>query len=65
MSVQVKREILSDTETLTTDTKSGTVLQDFKQWIFWLFVLGLTALSDNISVYIGSSPKEREKEEKG
>ena len=31
----------------------------------WLVVLGLTALSDNISVYIGLSPKEREKEEKG
>ena len=30
-----------------------------------LVVLGLTALSDNISVYIGPSPKEREKEEKG
>ena len=31
----------------------------------WLVVLGLTALLDNISVYIGPSPKEREKEEKG
>ena len=31
----------------------------------WLVVLGLTALCDNISVYIGPSPKEREKEEKG
>ena len=31
----------------------------------WLVVLGLTALRDNISVYIGPSPKEREKEEKG
>ena len=29
----------------------------------WL-VLGLTALWDNISVYIGPSPKEREKEER-
>ena len=29
----------------------------------WL-VLGLTALSDSISVYIGPSPKEREKEER-
>ena len=28
----------------------------------WLVVLVLTALSDNISVYIGPSPKEREKE---
>ena len=29
----------------------------------WLVVLGLTALLDSISVYIGPSPKEREKEE--
>ena len=29
----------------------------------WLVVLGLTALSDSISVYIGPSPKKREKEE--
>ena len=32
----------------------------------WLgFFFGLTAFWDNISVYIGPSPKEREKEEKG
>ena len=30
----------------------------------WLVVLGLTALLDCISVYIGPSPKEREKEER-
>ena len=30
----------------------------------WLDVLGLTALLDSISVYIGPSPKEREKEER-
>ena len=30
----------------------------------WLVVLGLTALSDNISVYIGPSPKDGEREEK-
>ena len=29
----------------------------------WLVVLGLTALWDSVSVYIGPSPKEREKEE--
>ena len=28
----------------------------------WLDVLGLTALWDSISVYIGPSPKEREKD---
>ena len=28
----------------------------------WLVVLGLTALRDSISVYIGPSPREREKE---
>ena len=30
----------------------------------WLVVLDLTTLSDNISVYIEPSPKEREKEER-
>ena len=30
----------------------------------WLVVLGLTALLDSISVYIGPSTKEREKEER-
>ena len=29
-------------------------------WLFW----GLTALGDNISVYIEPSPREREKEER-
>ena len=28
----------------------------------WLVVLGLTALRDSISVYIGPSPREKEKE---
>ena len=30
----------------------------------WLVVLGLTALLDNISVYIGPSPREGEKEKR-
>ena len=30
----------------------------------WFVDLGLTALSDNISVYIGPSPREREKEKR-
>ena len=30
----------------------------------WLVVLGLTAFWDSISVYIGPSPKEREKEKR-
>ena len=30
----------------------------------WLVVLGLTPLADSISVYIGPSPREREKEER-
>ena len=35
----------------------------FHGWLVgWLVVLGLTALWDSISVYIGPSPKEREKE---
>ena len=33
-------------------------------FIDWLAVLGLTVLLDNYSVYIGPSPREREKEEK-
>ena len=33
-------------------------------WKGWLVVLGLTALWDSISVYIGPSPKEREKEKR-
>ena len=28
----------------------------------WLFVLGLAAVYDSISIYIRSSPREREKE---
>ena len=38
-----------------------------KDWVSvagWLVVLGLTALSDSISVYSGPSPKEREKEKR-
>ena len=30
----------------------------------WVVVLGLTNFRDSISVYIGPSPREREKEEK-
>ena len=33
-----------------------------KMLIGWLVVLGLTALWDSISVYIGPPPQEREKE---
>ena len=33
-------------------------------WVGWLVVLGLTALRDSISVYIGPSPREREKEKR-
>ena len=37
----------------------------FKSWyVGWLVIWGLTALSDSISVYIGPSPKEREKEKR-
>ena len=35
-----------------------------KHLVGWLVVLGLTALGDSISVYIGPSPREREKEKK-
>ena len=30
----------------------------------WLVVLGFTALRDSISVYVGPSPRERQKEKK-
>ena len=33
-------------------------------WVGWLVVFGLKALLDNISVYIGPSPREREKEKR-
>ena len=36
-----------------------------KCWLVgWLVVFGKTALLDSISVYIGPSPKEREKEKR-
>ena len=35
-------------------------IKDLVGWLVW----GLTALSDSISVYIGLSPKEREREER-
>ena len=38
------------------------ILVDFP--ISWLVVLGLTALRGSISVYIGPSPREREKEKR-
>ena len=34
------------------------------QSVGWLVVLGLAALLDSISVYLGPSPREREKEER-
>ena len=37
---------------------------DGERLVGWLVVLGLTALSDNVSVYIGPSPREREKEKR-
>ena len=36
----------------------------FEIGVGWLVVFVLTALCDSISVYIGPSPKEREKEER-
>ena len=32
--------------------------------VHWLVVLGLTALSDSISVYIGPFPKEKEQQKR-
>ena len=34
------------------------------KYVGWLVVLGLKALSDSISVYIGPSPKEEKEERK-
>ena len=45
----------------------GRLYIDSWRWIKefgWLVVLGLTALWDSISVYIGPSPREREKEKR-
>ena len=36
----------------------------FQQKVGWLVVLGLTALSDSISVYIGPSLREGERQER-
>ena len=47
-----------------TNLKAG-ALSALALWsVGWLVGLGLTAFLDNISVYIGPSPKEREKEER-
>ena len=39
-------------------------LRQYFSLYFWLVALSLTALWDSISVYIGPSPKEREKEKR-
>ena len=39
------------------------VLTEDARLVGWLVDLGLTALRDSISVYIGPSPREREEEE--
>ena len=50
--------------------KSVLIRKDQREFVFakiyvgWLVVSGLAALSGSISVYIGPSPKEREKEER-
>ena len=49
--------------TCLTDAWLSSIEQKIKS-IGWLVVLGLTALWDSISVYIGPSPKEREKEKR-
>ena len=47
-------------------TLNGHLRQIFSlhRLVGWLVVLGLTALLDSISVYIGPSPKDRDKEER-
>ena len=54
------------------NTRHNFMLQDNRKYIsiippglaLWLVVLDLTALWDSISVYIGPSPREREKEKR-
>ena len=40
------------------------ILFNIKEVFGWLVVLDLAALSDSVSVYIGPSPREREKKER-
>ena len=42
--------------------QANAVLSEFADDAGWLVVLDLTAFWDSISVYIGPSPKEREKQ---
>ena len=58
----LQRNVFNPTLYLDTDIADKSMETPY---VGWLVVLGLTALWDNISVYIGPSPKEREKEEKG
>ena len=44
--------------------QTGEANSRFERSIGWLVDLGLTALCDSISVYIGPSPREREKEKR-
>ena len=50
-------------------TRNCTAMHHFRKWLNikfgWLVVLGLAALWDSISVYIGPSPTEREKKDRG
>ena len=54
-----------DTKPYVKYENPSSISQDIVLTIGWLVILGLTALLDNSSVYIGPSPKEMEKEEKG
>ena len=50
-------------------TRNCTAMHHFRKWLNikfgWLVVLGLAALWDSIAVYIGPSPTEREKKDRG
>ena len=56
------RQIFSRIEINTVSKNSAAYT--FAKRFGWLVVLVLTALRDNISVYIGPSPREREKEKR-
>ena len=62
---QIMPKNLIDSIRMEVSNHSFEIREALKYWsVDWLVVLGLTALWDSISVYIGPSPKEREKEKR-
>ena len=59
----VEELINADADINAMDENGKIMKRNLYCWLL-LVVLGLTALLDSISVYIGPSPREREKDEK-